>query len=228
MSRPANLANLSAAEIEQRLQQPGLADEEQVALVEALSNRVAEELLADRGGSSPKEPAAGAHSFKPPPVTVPSPQARPAAPAAAQQPNRLAGGAWVVITLVNRSNLSGGGGGAGSGPAGRVRVDWALEGVPYVATLETGGSSGVAEVTFVNPQTGDQVTVEEDLELEGAGGALHYTGSNPRDAGTGASLSEAEYSPDVFYLQRTSGGWRFTKICDLESSRCAQAAMTVL
>jgi hypothetical protein len=163
----------------------------------------------------------------------------------------VAGGAWVVITLVNNSNLNssggtgggvdtidsgdttdsatgGGGEGTGSGPAGKVRVDWALEGVPYVATLETDGSRGLAEVTFVNPQTGDQVTVQEDLELERTGGTLHYTGSNPQDADTGAGLSEAEYSPDVFYLQRTSGGWHFTKVCDLEGSRCAPTEMTVL
>jgi outer membrane biosynthesis protein TonB len=318
-SRAPNRANLSATEIEQRLQQPDLPDEERDALVEALSNRVTEELLAGRGAPSPKDPAAGTHSFEPPPVTVPPPQTQPTTPTAAQrqperpppasppppqprraapkasqqQPNRLAGsrpdaptrasragpaanaatdpprkgfsrslasllalllvagGAWVVITLVNNSNLNSGGGtgggvgtidsddttdsatgggsgGTGSGPAGKVRVDWVLEGVPYVATLETDGSSGVAEVTYVNPQTGDEITVREDLELERTGGAWHYTGSNPQDADTGASLSGSEYSPDVFYLQKNSGGWHFTKVCDLEGSRCAPADMTVL
>jgi hypothetical protein len=119
-------------------------------------------------------------------------------------------------------------GGTGSGPAGRARVDWVLEGVPYVATLETDGSSGVAEVTYVNPETGDEITVREDLELERTGGVWHYTGSNPRDADTGASLSESEYYPDVFYLKKNSDGWHFSKVCDLEGRRCAPADTTVL
>lgn len=157
----------------------------------------------------------------------------------------MAGGAWVVITLVNSSNVDsavdttdsgdttdsatgGGSGGTGSGPAGKARVDWVLEGVPYVATLETDGSSGVAEVTYVNPETGDEITVREDLELERSGGVWHYTGSNPRDADTDASLSESEYYPDVFYLKKNSDGWHFTKVCDLDGRRCAPADTTVL
>jgi hypothetical protein len=319
MNRPAtNLANLSATEIEQRLQQPDMPDEERDALVEELSNRMTKELLAGREVPSPKEPAAGTHSLslhpsqchrprrsprhpprpsgsrsvhQPParrsPSRAPRPpkppsssrtawpgrgrthprrasRAGPAADAATEPPRKgfsrslvsllalllVAGGAWVVITLVNNSNLNrggtdggvnvsdpgdstgsatgGGGGETGSGPAGRARVDWVLGGVPYVATLETDGSSGVAEVTYVNPQTGDEITVREDLELERTSGVWHYTGSNPQDADTGASLSESEYYPDVFYLRKNSDGWHFTKVCDLEGSRCAPADTTVL
>jgi hypothetical protein len=58
-------------------------------------------------------------------------------------------------------------------------------------------------------------------------GVWHYTGSNPTDAATGADASDS-YAPDVFWLKKKGDGWYFTKVCDLEGSRCAPADTTVL
>jgi hypothetical protein len=295
-SRPFDTDRLSTAELEERLRRPDLPDAEREALVEALSDRVAEELVAGRDTAAPTDPPTGTHSFEPPPVTRSQPRPRPApvgapppfppprsqdripAPAARRVPEPagfgepedvprkgfrrffasfvalalVAGGAWVAITIANRSGYGGDHGGDGSsevtsptvetvgtgegsggrqvpgsagGPVGTARVDWILEGVPYVAMLRTNGSSGTAEVAYVDPRTGQRTTVREALRFGRTDdGVFYYGGSNPRNAATAEPI--ADYSPDIFVLVRNTGGWSFTRVCDT-SDRCAEASTSV-
>lgn len=245
-----NMAGLSQAQIEERLGQPGLSGDERDALVEELSNRLAEELVAGRGTPSPT-PQPRPQYFRPP-QRQPDPEAwgRSAAPRQAPRigpsdgstdatrkgfsrslASLLAlflvmGGAGVVITLLKASE------GpepvnpvqSSAGPAGTTQVGWTLGGVAYIAKLETTGPAGVADVTFANPQSGLRLTVREDLRLERTDGEWRYTGDNPRDTVNGAPVPS--YSPDIFWLRTDGTSWYFTRVCDT-SGACAAADTTV-
>lgn len=74
-----DFSTLSTEQLQQRLSSPTLPTEERDGLVEELSLRFAEELLADRGAPSASDPHSKTHSFEPPRVA----KARPRAAAAA-------------------------------------------------------------------------------------------------------------------------------------------------
>jgi hypothetical protein len=153
----------------------------------------------------------------------------------------VAGGAWGTITLLDtaadgagdlggQGTTDGGGsnvddpGPAAVGPSGTVRVAWVLSGVPYVAVLETDGSTGVAEVTYFDSGVGAEVTIRQGLRFEAGGGSYQYTGHDPIDPATGAP---AAYAPDTFFLERDSDGWYFSQVCDT-LNQCAAADSTAL
>jgi hypothetical protein len=104
------------------------------------------------------------------------------------------------------------------GPVGEAQVRWTVNGVTYTAAVQTDGEGGVADVTFVDPGQGIQVTVREDLWFDEIDGGFAYTGSDPRDAVTGGAVN---YSPDIFYVEQTGSGWYFTQVCD-EQGVCGE------
>jgi hypothetical protein len=145
------------------------------------------------------------------------------------------GGAWVVITILKAlegpEQVAPDSGSSGvhpgqspAGPAGTTQVGWTLGGVAYIAKLETTGPTGVADVTFADPQSGLRLTVREDLRLERADGEWRYTGDNPRDRVNGALVPS--HSPDIFWLRTEGTSWYFTRVCDT-SGACAVADTTV-
>lgn len=109
------------------------------------------------------------------------------------------------------------------GPTGRAQVQWIALGVTYTAVVETDGTSGVADVTFIDNQ-GIELTVREDLSFQEVDGGYAYIGSDPRDAITGGTVN---YSPDIFHLEQTSTGWFFSEVCDVQGV-CGPAQSTGL
>ena len=255
---------LSTAQIEERLRDPSLPREEREALVEALSTRLAGEMVQqhDRPSEAPPRPGPrpedlatprpttgpppGQTSGPPPgPGPAPASRPRPAPPVAAPRRRSgsglrgllaglvalvvVAGGAGAAVKLLGSASGDDGptpgpspvvdttptvddsSGSAASGPVGSTSISWLFHGVAYDADVTTDGSSGHADVTFVDPDTDETVTVREDLTFVKDGDDFWLMGSDPRDPVTEEAV---DYYPDQFHMVHNSGGWTFTEICD--------------
>lgn len=96
-------------------------------------------------------------------------------------------------------------------PVGNIQLHWVIEDVPYSASLTVDGVTGVADVTYVDPWTGAEVSVREDLYFGADDSHYYYAGENARDPHTDLPVN---YYPDIFWLELGSDGWLFTHVCD--------------
>lgn len=262
---PSELKRLTREDLERSLSSPTLEPGQRGALMEELSSRIAEEVLAGRDVTSPRELHSSSHSFEPRRVAgghsaTTDPRAPgvvkqgeqwpreaigqagtqvPARPSPGKAPHIekprhgfsralaalaalvvVALGAWGAITALNTMGDDPNPPAPSPtppeptsviGPVGEAQVQWSVLGVTYNAFVQTDGSGGVADVTFVDPGQGLQVTIREELSFGTADGGYAYTGSDPRDAVSGEAIN---YSPDTFYVTQTSAGWEFTQVCD--------------
>lgn len=108
---------------------------------------------------------------------------------------------------------------------GQARLEWGVNGIAYVATIQTWGHAGVVDVAYFLAVIDSTVVVRQDLELRYHRGEWFYVGSNPRLLSNGAAFPY--YSPDAFRLIPTSSGlWTITDSCDRQG--CTQVATTPL
>jgi len=104
---------------------------------------------------------------------------------------------------------------------GTSALSWYMDGVPYTAVMTVNGQSGTVTVTWTDG-TGQQDTVDEDLQLEQDEQGIRYVGSNPRYAGT--STPYPEYRPDTFTVVPVAAGeWTYGQVCD--AGRCSPVQM---
>jgi hypothetical protein len=114
------------------------------------------------------------------------------------------------------------GSGGSAGLEGTTSVSWSLGGVTYNATLSIDHGSGVANVSFVDPDLGQAIRVRELLQLDGQAQNYQYSGYRAEDPATGESAA-SYYSPDTFVFRQRSSGWTVTQVCDVQAQTCAPA-----
>jgi hypothetical protein len=98
-----------------------------------------------------------------------------------------------------------------SGFSGSSTLTWSVQGVPVSGTTYMNGATGMIRITYVDAE-GQQVLVDEDLQLQQGEGKFWYAGSNPRYAGTETAVPE--YRLDSFTVVQADGGWTFGEACD--------------
>ena len=110
-----------------------------------------------------------------------------------------------------------------AGVAGRAIVEWEAGGASFVATIQTDGSEGVADVEFPD-LTGALMVFRYNLTLGRDSDSWYYAGSNPRDASTGEPVIDY---PIVFRLAGSPDvGWTFDRVCNVNG--CYEAAHTTV
>jgi hypothetical protein len=70
-----------------------------------------------------------------------------------------------------------------------ARLDWEIDGLLYIAIIQTFGLTGVVDVTYFDQSVGADVVVTQDLILQEFEDVWVYVGTNPRYAGTGVPAS---------------------------------------
>ena len=92
-------------------------------------------------------------------------------------------------------------------------LSWYVSQSPVRGVVQVNGQSGIVTITWTN-ENGEQVGVDEDLQLEQDANGIRYRGSNPRYSGT--STPYPEYQPDVFMIEPTQPGeWTYSRACDV-------------
>ncbi len=100
-----------------------------------------------------------------------------------------------------------------SGFTGRSRVSWVIAETRIDGVMDLAGESGTMVLSFLDPETGVQIDVEQDLILRRTGLATYYESYNSRFAGTQELIPD--YLPDFFFAGEDAfGGWTFVKACD--------------
>jgi DNA-binding transcriptional MerR regulator len=109
-----------------------------------------------------------------------------------------------------------------AGVFGRAQVQWSTPGGAHTALIDTQGTTGVADVQFVDPVLGVPVIVREDLTLVNDGSDFFYEGSSPRLADGSPAVG---YAPDAFRLTAGPDGRSvFDLVCD--ANDCFAATTT--
>lgn len=99
------------------------------------------------------------------------------------------------------------------GFAGGVRLAWTWQGQPYVADLQTDGSTGAVRV-YYDPGTGVE-EVDQDVVLHEVDGQPFYQGMNPRYASN--QEPHPTYQPDMFRVAMVdASSWGYTHVCSGE------------
>jgi hypothetical protein len=101
-----------------------------------------------------------------------------------------------------------------TGFSGTNQLSWHLEGATYYGSINFNGSAGFFRVAFVDPESGAEVQVDQDLVLQHGDGFWWYMGANPRDASTGQALDQTQYVEDNFrVVANGQGGWTIDHVC---------------
>ncbi|HEX8673026.1 MAG TPA: hypothetical protein VF710_14115 [Longimicrobium sp.] len=96
-----------------------------------------------------------------------------------------------------------------------TNLDWQIEGADYNASAHFAGMSGTVRVGWVDPTSGVQDEVIQDLVLQQDDAGMFYQGVNPRDPST--DQPRPEYRPDHFRVVKTEQGWTMDQVCDSEA-----------
>lgn len=100
-----------------------------------------------------------------------------------------------------------------TGFTGDTNLGWQVEGMEYYAAARFAGMSGTIRVGWVDPNSGVENEVIQDLVLQqDDAGMVFYQGVNPRDPST--DQPRAEYSPDRFRVVPSDQGWTMDQVCD--------------
>ncbi len=100
-----------------------------------------------------------------------------------------------------------------TGFTGDTNLGWQAEGTEYYASASFAGMSGRIRVGWVDPDSGVEDEVVQDLVLQqDDAGMMFYQGVNPRHASTDQPWPE--YSPDRFRVVSSEQGWTMDQVCD--------------
>ena len=103
-----------------------------------------------------------------------------------------------------------------TGFSGDTNLGWQVEGAEYYALARFDGMSGTVRVGWVDPNSGVQDEVIQDLVLQqDEAGMVFYQGVNPRDPST--DQPRPEYRPDHFRVVQSQQGWTIDQVCDSEA-----------
>jgi hypothetical protein len=100
-----------------------------------------------------------------------------------------------------------------TGFTGDTNLGWQAEGTDYYALAQFAGMSGTVRVGWVDPNSGVNEEVIQDLVLQqDDAGMMVYQGLNPRHASTDQPWPE--YRPDQFRVVPSEQGWTLDRVCD--------------
>lgn len=100
-----------------------------------------------------------------------------------------------------------------TGFTGDTNLGWQVEGTDHYASARFTGMSGMIRVGWVDPNTGVNEEVIQDLVLQqDDAGMAFYQGLNPRDAST--DQPRPDYRPDQFRVVSSEQGWTLDQVCD--------------
>lgn len=103
-----------------------------------------------------------------------------------------------------------------TGFTGDTNLGWQVEGTDYYASARFAGTSGMIRVGWVDPDTGVEEEVIQDLVLQqNDEGMIFYQGANPRDAST--DQPQPDYRPDWFRVVPSDQGWIMDQVCDVQA-----------
>lgn len=169
------------------------------------------QLLADQVPVNAMMPANGAGQAIGQTSSLPEAQTREAAlpevkQEAVQPPREQA--EWVQPVVEDESVFT--------GFEGDSHLSWDVAGIPIRASARFAGMSGMIRIGWVDPETGMQDEVLQDLVLrQDNNGVIFYQGSNPRDPST--QQPRKDYAPDRFRIVPSPEGWTIDQICDTQA-----------
>jgi hypothetical protein len=100
-----------------------------------------------------------------------------------------------------------------TGFTGDTNLGWQVEGTDHYASARFAGTSGMIRVGWVDPSSGVEEEVIQDLVLQqDDAGKMFYQGLNPRHASTDQPWPE--YRPDRFRVVQSEQGWTLDEVCD--------------
>jgi hypothetical protein len=100
-----------------------------------------------------------------------------------------------------------------TGFTGDTNLGWQVDGTDIYASARFAGISGMIRIGWIDPSSGVNEEVIQDLVLQqDSGGIVFYQGVNPRDALTDKPLPD--YSPDRFRVVPSAQGWTMDQVCD--------------
>jgi hypothetical protein len=97
------------------------------------------------------------------------------------------------------------------GFGGTSVLTWYVGQAQLTGVLKADGQTGIVTVTWTD-ETGQQVSVDEDLQLQQDEQGIRYLGSNPRFSGTSTGVEN--YQPDYFTIVPVDGEWAYSQACD--------------
>jgi hypothetical protein len=103
-----------------------------------------------------------------------------------------------------------------TGFTGDTNLGWQVEGTDHYAFARFAGMSGTIRVGWVDPNSGVNEEVIQDLVLQQDDvGMVFYQGVNPRDPST--DQPRPDYRPDHFRVVQSEQGWTIDQVCDSEA-----------
>lgn len=103
-----------------------------------------------------------------------------------------------------------------TGFLGDTYLSWQMGEVDISAAARFAGMNGVIRISWVDPATGMQDEVLQDLVLhQDNNGVVFYQGVNPRYPST--EQPRQDYSPDQFRVIPNDQGWTIDQICDVQA-----------
>jgi hypothetical protein len=103
-----------------------------------------------------------------------------------------------------------------TGFTGDTYLSWQMEEVDISAAARFAGMNGLIRISWVDPSTGMQDEVLQDLVLQqDMNGVIFYQGVNPRYPST--EQPRQDYRPDQFRVVANGQGWTIDQICDVQA-----------
>lgn len=103
-----------------------------------------------------------------------------------------------------------------TGFTGDTNLGWQVEGMDQYASAHFTGMSGTIRIGWVDPNSGVNEEVIQDLVLQqDEAGMVFYQGLNPRHASTDQPWPE--YRPDYFRVVQSEQGWTIDQVCDVQA-----------